>query len=742
MILKRMFLAVLCVVLLISVVTADTVTNDRMNNMYKILNPIILTDSNGYYALGRHIEYLEDPEQSLTINDMNQKNISSQFITSYSDILNFGFSNSAYWFRFNIVSRSEESKKMNWLIEIAYPRLSNVELYEPLPSGEYKMKSINLNEPITKRAFKTNHYVFQLSINADQAMTYYLRVVSESSIQIPLILWSYEAFIKSNHQTQYIQGMYFGIMIVMVLSNFFLYTAFRDKNYLYYCLFIFTYLISHITLTGKGFELLFGTYPWLRMKVLATLIGVCCIWMILLARSFLNIKSYHIGLYRSLTIIFWVSIGVTIFSIIGPYAISIKICSTYIVFASLTILAAGCVAFKNNDPNSRYFIIAWIPIILGIIIYVLKTFGYLPANFFTEYAMQIGSVILVVLFSFGMAEYFNNERKKHEKLLEDAIIAQKESLKAQDEIASILSKKSAEMVKQAHELIQSTEIVNSKSDMVSTASDEMIIHINTITKTVEEMTASINSISGSTDQMSQYNHGFMNGIEKIKNATHDVGQIAENGRVVSVKAVEMTDLARDTMKGLGQSADEIGGVTEVIKKIAEKTDILAVNAAIEAASAGDAGKGFAVVANEITKFAEQSAKAAQDIAIRISGVQMNTEEAVGVISNLSNVIKEISNSSYTISKALEEQSKLIQEIASNASYANSRSEHIASAMSQLVTVSNEVAMNTSKIANQSDEFVTNIRDLHKASLDCFENIKNVSFSANDLYDLAGKFSTI
>ena len=49
-------------------------------------------------------------------------------------------------------------------------------------------------------------------------------------------------------------------------------------------------------------------------------------------------------------------------------------------------------------------------------------------------------------------------------------------------------------------------------------------------------------------------------------------------------------------------------------------------------------KGFAVVANEIKELANQSGQAAEDIARRIEGSQTNTEEAVKVIDEISDII--------------------------------------------------------------------------------------------------------
>ena len=62
----------------------------------------------------------------------------------------------------------------------------------------------------------------------------------------------------------------------------------------------------------------------------------------------------------------------------------------------------------------------------------------------------------------------------------------------------------------------------------------------------------------------------------------------------------------------------------MISDIAEQTNLLALNATIEAARAGEAGKGFAVVATEVKNLATQSARAAENIAQRITATQEQT----------------------------------------------------------------------------------------------------------------------
>jgi methyl-accepting chemotaxis protein len=131
---------------------------------------------------------------------------------------------------------------------------------------------------------------------------------------------------------------------------------------------------------------------------------------------------------------------------------------------------------------------------------------------------------------------------------------------------------------------------------------------------------------------------------------------------VAASAVRTAETTNVTISKLGQSSTEIGQVIKVITSIAQQTNLLALNATIEAARAGEAGKGFAVVANEVKELAKETAKATEDISRKIEAIQGDTNGAVSAISQISQVIGQISDIQTTIASAIEEQSATTNEI--------------------------------------------------------------------------------
>ena len=138
-------------------------------------------------------------------------------------------------------------------------------------------------------------------------------------------------------------------------------------------------------------------------------------------------------------------------------------------------------------------------------------------------------------------------------------------------------------------------------------------------------------------------------------------QVAETATITS-EAVTGIHAANGTMDGLADAARRIGEVVQLINDIAGQTNLLALNATIEAARAGEAGKGFAVVASEVKTLANQTAKATDEIAQQISGIQSISREAVDTIRAVGVTIDRVNEVVSSIAAAVEEQTAATGEI--------------------------------------------------------------------------------
>ncbi|MGE5503603.1 MAG: methyl-accepting chemotaxis protein [Actinomycetota bacterium] len=142
------------------------------------------------------------------------------------------------------------------------------------------------------------------------------------------------------------------------------------------------------------------------------------------------------------------------------------------------------------------------------------------------------------------------------------------------------------------------------------------------------------------------------------------GRVAETAGITAA-AVAGIDAANGTITGLDAAARRIGEIVGLISDIAGQTNLLALNATIEAARAGEAGKGFAVVAGEVKNLATQTARATDEIAAQVGGVQSIVREAVDSIRTVAVTIDRVNAVVASIASAVEQQSAATAEIVRN-----------------------------------------------------------------------------
>lgn len=323
------------------------------------------------------------------------------------------------------------------------------------------------------------------------------------------------------------------------------------------------------------------------------------------------------------------------------------------------------------------------------------------------------------------------------KALDAFAASMQETLRKIQGNSGTLAAASEELSAVSNQLLSNSEEGTVQADTVSASTEQMSTNITTMASAAEQMSVNAGNVASASEQMSTNMNAVSSAVEEMTVSINDIAKNAKNARAVSDKATHMAAGATGTMDKLREAAKEIGKVTDVIKRIAEQTNLLALNATIEAASAGEAGKGFAVVANEIKELASQSARAAEDIASRIEGVQGNAGDAVKVIGDVSEIINKISESVQVITGSVEQQNKAAVDISSNVLQASQGAKSIAQSIGEVAKGSTDVSKNAGEAARATKDVASNIGGISLAAKDSNKGAQQVNTAAKDLARMSG-----
>jgi methyl-accepting chemotaxis protein len=240
-------------------------------------------------------------------------------------------------------------------------------------------------------------------------------------------------------------------------------------------------------------------------------------------------------------------------------------------------------------------------------------------------------------------------------------------------------------------------------ETVSSASSQLEAAAGSLTATAERSQELTTMVASASEVASTNVQSVAAATEQMASSVNEIGRQVQTSARIARDAVDQAQKTNSRVGELSEAAARIGDVLEIINTIAGQTNLLALNATIEAARAGEAGRGFAVVAAEVKALAEQTAKATSEISQHISGIQAATEESVAAIKEIGDTIGKMSEISFTIASAVEEQGVATQEISRNVQQAAQGTQKVSSNIGdvQRGTTETETASSQVLLAAQS-----------------------------------------
>ena len=291
-----------------------------------------------------------------------------------------------------------------------------------------------------------------------------------------------------------------------------------------------------------------------------------------------------------------------------------------------------------------------------------------------------------------------------------------------------------------------SEVVGSGDRIAGSASDLSAVSEELAASSSEVSTAMVDMSGGAEHQRSELN-AMQTGLEQLRRATTEMadaaGSVARLGEEIRTVAdrhrgdlaassgalLDVREVVRTTSTQVAQLASQSAAIddfVDLIKRISSQTNLLALNAAIEAARAGEHGRGFAVVAEEVRQLADESARAAEDVArttgvireqvdevtatmaagqAKVRGIESVAEGAARALAEIVAAVEQVEQAAERVTRAAHENRVVTEQLGQRAQQVAARAVAHASSAEQVTAASEQQGASTQEMAASAGELL-------------------------------------
>ena len=394
---------------------------------------IILNNEALFYSFANKFSFIEDKTAQLSFLQAKKEFSQGNGIAIDQDNISLGYIKSVIWLKFTVENQTLD--KNNWLLVFDYPLLDDITIHYKNTSDQSGLWSEQVfgdQYAFSKRLINHRAFALPFAINNSQVFEFYVRINTESSMQLRPYISSPQNFFSVELGKEIFFGLIYGIMIMMAIYNIFLYFAVKDISYLAYVFSVLTACIFIVALNGHAYQYLWPDNPKLANTIIPLFTSLWMASTAYFTQLFLETKKFAPRLYWALNFAIAFALFTAIFSIFGDYQTAIKIATTLALFNGILILSTSIVCWLRGNRPARFFVVAWTVYGIGMALLVTSRFGLISDNFFTHHSATLGLLVEIIILSLALSDKYrllNEALAQHTVELESKVMLRTQELK-------------------------------------------------------------------------------------------------------------------------------------------------------------------------------------------------------------------------------------------------------------------------------------------------------------------------
>lgn len=389
-----------------------------------------LTNDKPFERLGFHAEYIRDAKGDLRLKDVLALP-DTAWQRNDSESVNLGFIEDIVWVRVQL--QVPQGQGGRYLLEQDYPLIDDFKQY--LFQGNSQLDYWHVGDmlPLSSRPVDHRNFVFPLDLESRGAYLLLARIENTEAMQINYRLWQADEFHVFDRQRSIIDGVFYGLLLIMALYNLFLFFLIRTSAYIHYVFFVFAMFLFFLSQKGDLWFWFIHSEPILAHYSIVIILFLSLIEGLNFFNSFLDIR-HQLPSTRPIARALFVLTAINAVSfLVISYQLAVIGLIVLISFAGAFGFVCSLVLSLRGNNYAKVFLFGWAILILGILATTISKLGILYSEFVVEFGLRIGISLEIVVFSAALSARLNEERRKRFEAEKNEIkAAQRVSLAEQE----------------------------------------------------------------------------------------------------------------------------------------------------------------------------------------------------------------------------------------------------------------------------------------------------------------------
>ncbi len=430
---------------------------------------VSLRDSVPQYLFSyQEIEYLEDASGTLTIDDVTHPAVAERFRASPTFSPENYNRSSAYWYRIRVAHNPESAHQ--WQIEFFDQTIDRIDFFTPREDGGFSKQSFGDGFPFGARAVRHKNFFVKLPHEWPGVHTYYFRVESRQQANILVVLRTSGYFINYALDEYFFFGIFYGMILVFCFYNLLMFTAVRERHYIFYVLYLLSIGLYEMSADGIAYQYLWPDAVEWNQYAAGFMLYFASTTALLFAASLLNLKASHRRLWYLLA-------GVFVFRTLFLFA-SLTVAEEWFRFRFIEVVPFATAFFtaiyclRKGYRPARFLVVGYAFLFLGMLIKLIQylDLNWLPLGGMTHYGLGFAFIMEMLFLSFANGDRIRVMRIEKERAQRRMI----EQLHINHKLKDSLNRQLEDQVQiKTRELVEKSDFIAAQNAQLAKANQQL-----------------------------------------------------------------------------------------------------------------------------------------------------------------------------------------------------------------------------------------------------------------------------